>query len=318
VTTEDSPVTICIVPRERYSLALASFDSVLARTPEAFPIVYVDGQSPPAIAAGLAARCRARGARYLQTDEDLPPNKARALALRQVETPYVIFVDNDVFPGTRWASQLVKCAQETGAWAVSPLVMEGSAMLPLIHMAGGDLQENDVDGVLTLKQSHRFMLRLRRRVRAQLQRQACGFFEFHCVLLRKDCFHRGCSLDPALTALHEHLDLAMQIHRAGGEVYFEPDAYVRYDNATPFAAADRDFFERRWSEDWINGSLEHFRDKWRMADDDADLLSTRRWATRHRELFGQTQKPWLRRALPRMARREVRHLLQTLQAGRRA
>ncbi|MFN2328343.1 MAG: glycosyltransferase family 2 protein [Chromatocurvus sp.] len=318
MTTDDAPATICIVPRERYSLALASLDSVLGATPKEFPLVYVDGQSPPAISTALAARCRARGASYIQTDKDLPPNRARALALRQVTTPYVIFVDNDVFPGTNWASQLVKCAQETGAWAVSPLVMEGSAMLPLIHMAGGDLQEKLVDGVLTLKQSHRFMLRLRRRVRSQLQRQACGFFEFHCVLLRSDCFRRGCSLDVELTALHEHLDLAMQIHRAGGEVYFEPDAYVRYDNATPFVAADRDFFERRWSEDWIHGSLEHFRKKWGMASNDADLLSTGRWATRHRELFGQTQKPWLRRALPRMARREVRHFLQNLQARRRA
>lgn len=317
--TGDKPLaTICIVPRERYSLALESLDCVLARTPEAFPIVYIDGQSSSKISAALAARCRERNARYIRADEDLAPNKARALALDEVKTPYLIFIDNDVFPARDWAIKMVACAKETGAWAVSPLVLEGSAMLPLIHMAGGDMQEDVVDGVLTLKQSHRFMLRLRRRVRSQLRRQVCGFFEFHCVLLRHDCFQRGCALDLELTALHEHLDLAMQIHRAGGEVYFEPEASVRYDNARPFATTDRTFFERRWSEDWINGSIEHFRQKWGMAADDTGLQSTSRWATRHRRLFENTQKSWLRRALPLMIRREGRYLLETLKRRQQA
>lgn len=315
---EKSLATICIVPRERYSLAVESLDHVLARTPQSFPLVYVDGQSPPEISAALAARCRDREASYIRMDQDLPPNRARSLALGDVKTPYLIFIDNDVFPGIGWAGQLVTCAQETGAWAVSPLVMEGNALLPLIHMAGGDLQEGMVDGLLTLKQSHRFMFRLRCRVRSRLRRQAVGFFEFHCVLLRSDCFDRGCALDPELTALNEHLDLAMQIRRAGGEVYFEPEAQVRYDNTRAFTPTDREFFEQRWSEEWIHSSIEHFRQKWGMASDDSDLLSTSRWATSHRGLFEQTQKSWLRRAFPLAARREGRYLLQTLQRRPRA
>ena len=228
-----------------------------------------------------------------------------------METPYVIFVDNDVFVGRDWATRLLACASETGAWAVTPLVMEGSAMLPLIHMAGGDLREETVAGAPTIHQSHRLMRRVRFRVQSQMKRQPCGFFEFHCVLLRRDCFERGCSLDPALEAVHEHLDLAMQIHRAGGQVYFEPSALVRYDNAQPFAAADRDFFEQRWSEDWTHSSIEHFRQKWGMAENDAGLLAIRRWAERHRKLFEHTQKSWLRRAVPLILRREGRCLMQS-------
>lgn len=311
-------VTICIVPRERYSLALASLDGVLARIPANAPVVYVDGQSPPEIGRALAERCQARGALYIRTDSDLPPNQARALAVGEVKTPYLIFIDNDVFPDRDWVSRLVGCAEETGAWAVTPLVMEGSSMLPLIHMAGGDLREETTDGVPTIHQSHRFMRRVRFCVRSQLRRQPCGFFEYHCVLLRRDCFERGCTLDPALTALHEHLDLSMQIHRAGGEVYFEPQARVRYDNATPFTAADRNYFERRWSVEWTAASLEHFRQKWGMADTDPGLLATSRFAASHRKLFENTQKSWLRRALPLIARREGGQLLRHLKGSRQA
>lgn len=315
--TDVALATICIVPRERYSLALASLDSVLAEIPANNPVIYVDGQSPPDIGRALAERCKARGASYLRADSDLPPNRARALALRGVATPYLIFIDNDVFPGKDWVSRLVSCAEETGAWAVSPLVMEGSSGLPLIHMAGGDLREERVDGVPTIHQSHRFMRRVRFSVQSLLHREPCGFFEYHCVLLRRDCFERGCSLDPELTALHEHLDLAMQIHRAGGEVYFEPQAVIRYDNATPFTAADRDFFERRWSVEWTDGSLEHFREKWGMAPNDAGLQATRHFAASHRKLFENTQKSWLRRALPLIVRREGGQLLRQLKGMRR-
>lgn len=316
--TDMPPVTICVVPRERYSLAVASLDCVLARTPRHFPMVYVDGRSPPGVAEALAERCRARGARYIPTDQDVAPNAARAVALREVETPYVIFVDNDVFPGKGWAERLVACAADTGAWAVTPLVMEGSATLPLIHMAGGDLREDMVNGLPTIHQSHRYMRRLRLSVQSRLHRQPCGFFEFHCTLIRRDCFERGCTLDMELTAVHEHLDLSMQIHRAGGEIYFEPGARVRYDNATPFAAADREFFEKRWSPEWTHSSIERFREKWGMGDDDAGLKAINRWAARHRQLFEHTQKSWLRRALPLIARREGRQLLHAVNGRLRA
>lgn len=307
-----APLTVCIVPRERYSLAVRSLDSVLAATPAAVPIVYLDGASPPAIASALRERCEARGAHYLPAGQHLSPSEARSRALAAVTTPFLIFIDNDVFPQAGWTDALLACAEETGAWAVSPLVLEGSAALPLVHMAGGDLTESERNGSPTIQQRHRLMRRLPMSIRSSLRREPCGFFEYHGVLLRRYCFERGCTLYTGLSAVHEHIDLALQIRRAGGEVYFEPGAVIRYDNATRFSDDDRAFFELRWSEPWTRDSIEHFRAKWHFADDDPGLAALARWAARHRELFRQSHRPWLRRALPLIARREGRFLLQRL------
>jgi hypothetical protein len=309
--------TISIILRERFSLAEQSLANILDRIDPDTPVLYLDGNTPAAIAERLQKRCEAYGARYLRYDRFLAPNEARALALAEVQTPYLVFIDNDVFVTRGWLTALEDCAEATGAWAATPLLLEGDAMLPLVHMAGGELIEGEREGWRTVRQTHRLMRRLPRMVRRELRREPCGFFEYHCVLLRRDCFEKGCTLDTELRALHEHIDLAMQIHRAGGRVYFEPGSVVRYDNATRFKDVDRTFFELRWSEGWTHSSIEHFRDKWQLAPDDAGLAALDHWASRHRGLLDQSHAPWLRRALPLVLRREGRGLLRRI-AGRRA
>jgi len=314
--TDPAHTTVCIIPRERFSLAERSLANILERIAPGTPVLYLDGNTPAAIAERLRRRCEAYGARYLRYDRFLAPNEARAIALAEVGTPYLVFIDNDVFVTPGWLRALQDCAEATGAWAVTPLLLEGDALLPLVHMAGGELIEGERDGWRTVRQTHRLMRRLPRMVRRDLHREPCGFFEYHCVLLRRDCFEKDCTLDTELRALHEHIDLAMQIHRAGGSVYFEPGAVVRYDNATRFTDDDRPFFELRWSEGWTHSSIEHFRDKWQLAPDDAGLEALDQWASRHRGLLEQSHASWLRRALPLGLRREGRGLLRRV-AGRR-
>jgi hypothetical protein len=305
-----STATVCIVPRERFSVSVRSLENVLARTPPETPMVYVDGNSPPGIAERLEAACARRGAQYLREERFLSPNEARAWALEEVATPYLVFLDNDVFVGKRWLEPLLECAESTGAWAVSPLILEGSGFLPLVHMAGGTLDQDERDGFPTIRTAHRLMRRLPMAVRRSLRREPCGLFEFHGVLLRRECFERGCSLDPALSALHEHIDLAMQIHRAGGSIYFEPASIVRYDNATPFDPCDRAFFAQRWCDAWTGSSIEHFREKWGFSSDDPGLAAVARFARAHSRLFEYSHQSWLRRALPLIARREGANLLR--------
>ena len=307
-----SLVTVCIVPRERFSLSVRSLQAVLSNTSPETSVIYVDGNSPPQIAERLEAACASRGVKYLRFDRFLAPNEARALALAEVETPYMVFLDNDVFPGRRWLEPMLDCAESTGAWAVSPLILEGSAALPLVHMAGGALAEDERNGFPTIRTAHRLMRRLPLSVRRNLRREPCGFFEFHGVLLRRECFERGCRLDQSLRALHEHIDLAMQIHRAGGTVYFEPASVVRYDNAASFDPSDRAYFEQRWSESWTSSSIEHFREKWGFASDDPGLAAVAGFARAHSKLFEHSHKSWLRRALPLIARREGANLLRRL------
>jgi len=146
-------------------------------------------------------------------------------------------------------------------------------------------------------------------VRRHLSREPVDFFEFHCVLLRTDVFPRRDFLDEHFLAHLEHLDLAREIHAAGGSVFLEPDALVRYDNARPFKPYDRAFFELRWGEEWCRQSTERARQKWQLAPDDPALERLARWTAQHRHLMDRTRQPWILRAVPRaLARAAARRL----------
>jgi hypothetical protein len=298
-------VTICVVPRERFGCAVDSLRDIVRNTELPYRLVYIDGNAPPAVADELARVCADNGFDYHRVDDYLFPNRARNLALQRVATRYAVLVDNDVFVDPGWLKALVDCADETGAWAVTPVVLEGSARPRVIHIAGGDLAEERVDGYNRVRARHRFMRTPLASVRARLKREPVGFCEFHCALVRTDGFGARGFLDEELLAHVEHLDFAREVHRAGGEIFFEPAAVVRHDNARRYCEDDRAFFERRWSDEWVERSLEHARSKWQLAPDDPMMDRFRAWTLRHRGLFDESRTPYALRYLPLLARRAV-------------
>src|SRR4030095_61230 len=82
----------------------------------------------------------------LRTAHPLSPVEARALALPHVDTEYVCFIDNDVLVTPGWLDRLVRCADETEAWAVGPLYCNENPALGRIHMAGGQAHVVEEDG----------------------------------------------------------------------------------------------------------------------------------------------------------------------------
>lgn len=301
----DCQVTICISPRERFSCSVDSLVDIVRNTSSAYRLIYIDANSPPAIASELAAICNRHNFTYVRIDRYLVPNEARNIALAQIDTPFVVFLDNDVFVTPGWLGAMLDCARDTGAWAVSPVILEGGAALQVIHMAGGDLIEYEAAGSNRLRQRHRFQLQTLPSVRHQLSREAVSLFEFHCVMLRTDVFEQRRFLDEAFASHGEHLDLAREIRRAGGTIYFEPAAVIRYDNARRFEDYDRAYFELRWSHEWTDASLEHARCKWNLAAQDSALQSMASWTEKHRQLFEKTQTPWTMYILPRLLRRKA-------------
>ncbi len=301
----DSAVTICITPRERFSCAVGSLRDIVANTATPFELFYIDANSPPGVAAQLEGICAEQGFTYLRIDEYLPPNRARNEALARVETPYAVFVDNDLFVQPGWLQALIDCAEETGAWAVGPVVLEGARFPQIIHMAGCDLVEEKCGEYNRVSQRHRYMRQPLRRVRKTLVREPVGAFEFHCVLVRTDVFSQKAFLDEKLLSHQEHLDLARDIRLAGGEVYFEPASIVRYDNARRFEQYDREFFELRWSRQWSVKSIEHIRQKWHLGPADKGLERLANWTDGHRRLFERSQKSWALQVLPVVIKRSV-------------
>src|ERR1700682_5732453 len=115
--------TIVFVFRERLSPTLACLQHLLGTTPGPYELICVDGGAPESISAPLRELASRHGFTLIRSEEYLSPNESRNLALKHVQTRYVVFVDNDVKVSQDWLDPLVRCAEETGAWLVAPLSM---------------------------------------------------------------------------------------------------------------------------------------------------------------------------------------------------
>ncbi len=266
--SDDPRVTIVVVPRERFSLSDRSLETLYENTTElVFDLVYVDGNAPKAVRAHLEAEARRRGFTLVHSDRFLSPNQARNLGMRHVKTPYVAFVDNDLFVTPGWLPTLLACAEETGAWVVGPLYCQGDPADKIIHMAEGWIELTGDAPRRTFKttQSHQGVAIAD--VPEPLVRRTCDYAEFHCMFMRSDVFDKIGPLDENLMNTREHLDVCMQVRAAGGDVWFEPAALVTYSTPPPFANSDIPFYWTRWSEAWGRRSLSAFCEKYGIDPD---------------------------------------------------
>ena len=264
----DTQVTIVVVPRERFSCTRESLESIYQYTEIPFKLVYVDGNSPKQVQQYLQKTAQEQEFQIIRTDYYLTPNHARNLGLAQVDTKYVVFLDNDVVVSSGWLNHLVKCAEETEAAVVGPLMCQNEPLHEIVHFAGGESHIwTDKTGRRRLREK---MYKQGQRVvdvRPQLQRQPTELAEFHCVLVRTEIFERIGRLDEAFFNTKEHLDFCMSVRESGGTVYFEPDSLVTYVPGPPLELSDLHYYMLRWSDEWTVASLQRMQDKWNVVED---------------------------------------------------
>jgi GT2 family glycosyltransferase len=277
-----SRATIVVVPRERWSFARRSLASIHADTEPGYDLVYVDGGSPEPVRHGLAADVARLGFRLVRTAELLSPNRARNLGAQLVTSEYTVFIDNDVVVEPGWLSRLVGCANETGAWIVSPLYCHGWPPGRRIHMAGGLAHVVEDEHGRTLADDHLHFDAVRTVCAPTLRRAPTEQAEFHCMLVRTDALTRLGPLDERLLSLAEHTDVCMLARAAGGGVWFEPAAAVTYVRPKWLRPSDVEFYRLRWSEAWNRRSVDHFAAKWRLRADDPWRERLLEWGAAHR------------------------------------
>lgn len=261
--------SIIIVPRERFSAAQKSLDSILENTPSNCQIIYVDGNSPRYVRRYIRKKAETRPITHLKYSGYLSPNRARNIGLREATGEFVAFVDNDVLVNPNWLESLVKCAQDTGASVVGPLTCIGEPLSRMIHSAGlfFDVRADDA-GHQVICQSNPFADRLVTDASHELRRQSCDYVEFHCVLVRRCVFEQTGLLDEKLLNTREHVDFCLTVKKAGGTIFCEPASIATYLSAPPLGISDMPFFLLRWGDSWERSSLEHFRSKWQFTDDE--------------------------------------------------
>jgi hypothetical protein len=280
----DAPVaplsTIVVVPRQMFSETTRSLGSILEHSGDR-PVVVVDGGSPRRTRRRLE-RLAADGAiRHLRTEHLLLSNEARALAMGHVHTRYVVFVDNDVSATPGWVDALERCAEETGADVVGPVIGIGDDPdHPEVHWAAGPCHVAEVDGrrVLVTDAVEQELSLADARA---LGRSETELVEFHAVLLRLERVAEVGGLDPALNT-REHCDLCMRVRDRGGRVWVEPSSFVVHVLPTRVPFGDRRQWVFRWDESLSAASLARFATAWQLPPDDRFLERHARWIRTNR------------------------------------
>ena len=273
-------VTIAFVQRERFSTSEASLESILRNTPDDVALLCIDAGSPRRTRNYLDAQGRAHGFRIRRVTGFLSPIEARNIALEEIDTKYVVFVDNDVIVTPGWLEALVACAENTGADVVTPLICQGPPLNVEVHTAGGDVRIREQDGKRVFSEVQRFLGRPVAEVEPDLVPGPTRFAEFHCLLARTALFNDIGPLDEGLLATSEHLDFCLSVIEHGGAIHFEPRARVTYLRPPPVRLSDIPFFMLRWSDDWAETSERHFHAKWNVVYEDRVV----RFAAGHRRL----------------------------------
>ncbi|MEM9806507.1 MAG: glycosyltransferase [Cyanobacteria bacterium P01_D01_bin.56] len=269
-TLTTAKVTLVVVPRERFSHTQTSLESLYCHTQVSFDLVYIDGNSPPAVQHYLETQAELKGFQLIRVNHYLSPNFSRNLGLKQVKTPYVVFVDNDVIVSPGWLKTLIACAENHQAAVVGPLVCEQEPVHQHIHCAGGESHIlEDAKGRRILREKMYRQGQQLADVQLQLQATETELIEFHCMLVRTNIFNTIPEFDEQMLNTKEHLDFCMAVMALGETVYFEPRSVVTYVPGKPSTWSDLHFYMLRWSDHWTQASLRRLQQKWQIEPNSA-------------------------------------------------
>lgn len=287
--------TIVVTAWQHFSDTATALESIFASTAQPYNLVYVDGNSPPRVHAYLRARAAERGFTLIRSDRYLTSSEARNAALPHVNTEYAVFVDNGTIVTPGWLDALVRCADETHAWAVEPVYCFGDPANPLIYSAAPQLRIVDDGTTRSVYETAPLKDVPLAQARPTLQRTLCGYAKFHCALIRKDAIEALNAFDEGYTSYHDHRAFGLAIQQAGGQIYLEPDAVVLLLETPKLAWSDVPLFLLRWSDAWLQPSTKHFADVWGVNVNDWGLQGCTRFRNAQRRLVFAP----LRRALQR-------------------
>jgi GT2 family glycosyltransferase len=299
--------TIVFVFRERLSPTLACLQHLLRTTSGPFELICVDGGAPESISASLRGLAAKHCFTLIRSEHYLSPNESRNLALKHVQTPYVVFVDNDVKVSQNWLDPLVRCAEETGAWLVAPLYMESIGRELKVHMFGGKVRVRDADGRPAYFEKHNLEHEPLNGER-QLGRQETDLIEFHALLMNMEAYRSLGPLDEKFFSCSEHADLCLAVKKAGKQIYLEPSSVIIHEIPDRLDDIDREYFALRWSDAWTQASLERLAEKYGIPRQDRGIRQTDRWVKRHRQA-AMAPYPRIRRWLGTTGHRAFRKLI---------
>jgi glycosyltransferase involved in cell wall biosynthesis len=294
--------TIVVVEKESFSCAPGMLQTLVAHTPEPRRVIVVDSGAPRAIRRRLDRFAVEHDVTLLRSATLLNANEERNIALEHVTTDYVAFVDHDSILPAGWLSALERCARETGAAMVSPVITWGPPGDMMIHFAGG-VNEIVDNGHIRRVEHHDLMFHRVDEI-GSLHRAPMTTLEAHCLLVRTDVLRRIAPLDEQMMGTPDHLDLALRALEDGGSMWLEPAVVVQYWFPKKLTWRDQIVYVARWSDQWIERSYAAFDARWCITESLLD--DDKREAYRRRRLYRERSAGWRGRGARTRARVRAR------------
>lgn len=291
-------VTVVVVARDRYSTLERSVEMLFDSLPSDVRILVVAGGASGKIRRRLE-KLHSLQVEVVGSKHHLVPNEARNLGLSLVSTPYVVFFDNDSIPHPGWLPPLLETMERFEPMAVMPLILErtGPTGPTSIHVSGGECRIVETVNGRTFVDEHRH-------IKAPIQEaetlavEKIHLLEFHCVLFERKKLQSIGAFDESIESQGEHLDLALRIAEAGGEMFLDPRSRVTVEFPTSLRAGDFSFYLGRWSSTFNRRSYTRFVEKWSLDDSSAGSAT---WSFADRARF----HPWIAagKVIQRLTRR---------------
>ncbi len=320
-------VTVVVVPRESFNMYPDVVERIYAVTSPIFKLVVMEGRAPESIREKLREiESREPSCRIVYSDRWLYPHEAVNQVMREIDTKYAVFIDNDVEVLEGWLETLVACAEEEKVDCVHPIYLTTKLRDPdrKIHIAEGKLVKEKrgdkwyMDSVATYSG-------VRLEDYPDQNRKHSDFFEWHCVMFSKKLLDTVGPLDDM--NICEHLDYTFKIQKAGFRILLEPKSVVAYDYARiwELRGVDREYLLFRWGVDKAAKSHERFNKRWNLVPE--STARRQYWVEEHcgkvrstylmprvinklRRIAGLENRPVVRRPKPMLVADQIqsRHL----------
>ncbi|WP_327674719.1 MULTISPECIES: mycofactocin biosynthesis glycosyltransferase MftF [unclassified Streptomyces] len=216
-------VTYVIPVRDRPDQLDRALASIRATTTDAPVIVVDDASHAPAPVAAVAGRHHAR---VLPLADNLGPAGARNAGLREVTTPYVVFIDSDIVLAQDTVDVLLRHFADPAVVLAVPRI----AALP----------GPDAERWLGRYESTRSSLDLGRHPASVRTGTPVSWVPSACMLARTDALTKADGFDAGMR-VGEDVDLCWRLTADGGRIRYEPAVQAAHEHRVELA----DWFHRK-------------------------------------------------------------------------
>ncbi len=261
---ERPSTTIGFVPRDRWCMAPAALERLLARTPGPFRLVIVDNGIPDPFRAPVERiAAEAKDAAIVRAAPGASSNATRNLVLDACTTETVCLIENDVLVHDGWLDALLDACEDHPADVVAPLLLEPRGPHEKVHFDDrlGFIRRDEASGKWRIDPRDTSLETDR-----GAPRRETDFVEMHCLLFRTAAFARIGPFDAEQSGSRAEVDLSLALHAAGVTTVLEPASEVIFSPPPPVHPAEREMYLDYWSVEANEADHRRIEARWNLVE----------------------------------------------------